>query len=123
MIRTAKRIVFESFHHKLDFWNIALTFQANQCAYFLSSKKTHDALYGCCQNPGFKLCTHLAVMPPVRASTTATHSTMVLMENMLWSPCRELWLHRMDINGLLQHASNSSYPPTHLTAAPMSPLC
>lgn len=66
---------------------------------------------------GFKLCT----LAYSQASTTATHSTMALTENMQWIPCRELQLHWMDINELSQCAFNSFYPPTHLTAAHMSP--
>ena len=61
-------------------------------------------------------------VPPVGASTTATHSTMALTENMPRSPLRGASGARsMDINGLSQRVPSSSYPATHLTAAPMSP--
>lgn len=66
---------------------------------------------------GLKLCT----LAYCQASTTATHSTMALTENIQWIPCRELQPHWMDFNELSRCASNSSYPPTHLTAAHMSP--
>lgn len=92
------------------FWHMANTFQAYQCANLLRSavyttafefhhnyekKKVFYGLKTCCsvwhivKFPGFKLCAQLAAVPPAGASTTATHSTMALTENMLWSPRRE----------------------------------